>query len=269
MINRGGEQMPEEYGRLDILDIERRSVKVSLNGNDGDIFAGGNGINGDLALFRRDIANPNRHDQATIHLSGREGNAFLGGNGVDGELFLRNRDGVDRIYIDAGHADMWIGGNGRNGDIVMFPESATDIRDPDQATIRLTGGEGNLNLRGNIKFTSPVAIDDQLPGWSVEEGTTAAFQGSQRSGLVDFTHTHAEAAGDREKLLNVWIFNPELTDDSLVLLTAHAGAPCLYMVSELTSRHGICGGIGHFIHVRFAWKIVPDTRVRIKYYILN
>ena len=250
--------MPEEYGRLDILDIERRSVKVTLNGNDGDVFAGGNGKDGDLALFRRDVANPSRHNQATILLTG--------GNG---DIFLRNSDGVNRIHLDGAHADMWIGGSGRNGDIVLFPESAADIQHPERATLRLNGGQGDLELKGNIKFIAPVALDEQLPGWSVDEGTTAAFQGSQRSGLVDFTHTHAEAAGDREKLLDVWIFNPELTENSLVLLTCHSGAPCSYMVSELTHRHGICGGIGHFIHVRFGWKIAPDTRVKVKYYVLN
>lgn len=261
--------MPEEYGRLDILDSDRRSVKITLNGNDADLCAGGNGKNGDLALFRQDVINPDEHDQATIHLNGRDGNAVIGGNGSDGEIFLRTRDGVERLYLDAGHGDMWIGGNGRNGDIVLLPETATDLRDPAQATMRLTGGDGTLHLRGNIKFTSPVASDEQLAIWSADEGSTAAFQGSQRSGLVDFTHSHPAAAGDREKLMALWIFNPMLSGNSFVLLTAHAGAPCSFMVAELTRPHSTCGGVGRYIDIRFSWKIAPERRVTIKYYIIN
>lgn len=261
--------MLREDEKIEILDRDRISIKITLNGDDADIFAGGNGKNGDLVLFRHDITDPRDHNQATIHLNGRTGDALLGGNGVDGDIVLRNRAGNEMIRILAGSGDMWIGGNGRDGDILLFPRDATDIRDPDQSTIRLNGREGNLSLRGSINFTSPFASDEQLPGFSSDEGATAAFQGSQRAGIVDFVHRHPPAGGDREKLMTIWIFNSELTDNSFVLLTAFEGAPCTYMLSEMTERHSITGGIGRYIYIRFAYKINPDRRVRIKYYIIN
>lgn len=260
--------MSVHNGSVRIFDEDGRSVKITLSGDDADIFLGGNGKNGDLVLFRRDVTDHREHDRATIHLHGRDGDALLGGNGVDGDIVIRNREGNERIRILGGDGDIWIGGNGRNGDILLFPHNARNIRDPDQATLSLNGSEGNLNLRGNIKFTARVTSDRQLPGWSIDEGATAAFQGTQRAGLVDFTHTHPPARGDREKLREIWIFNPELDDESIVLLTAHEGAPCAYMVSE-TSHHSISGGEGHFINIVFTRKINPGNRVRIKYYIIN
>ncbi|UCG83544.1 MAG: hypothetical protein JSW38_01625 [Dehalococcoidia bacterium] len=188
--------MAEEYGTFEILDGAGISVKITLNGDDADIFAGGSGKNGDLMLFRQDTTDPRDYEQATIFLAGGKGDAILGGNGVDGDIVLRNRDGnnvisilagkqnivirdasgnnvielgkggnlylggggqdgdvvlrsgggITRIHLDAGYGDMWIGGNGRDGDIVLFPRGATDINDPDQATIRLNGGPGDIVL---------------------------------------------------------------------------------------------------------------------------
>ena len=260
--------MSVQNGSVRIRDSDGRSVKITLNGDDADIFLGGNGKNGDLILFRHDVTDHRGHNRATIHLDGRDGDLMLGGNGVDGDIVIRNREGNERIRILGGDGDIWIGGNGRNGDILLFPHNASNIHDPDQATISLNGSEGNLNLKGNIKITAPVTTDRQLPGWSIDEGATAAFQGTQRAGLIDFIHTHAQARGDREKLREIWIFNPELDDDSIVLLTVHEGAPCAYMVSE-TGHHAISGGEGHFININFIRKINPGNRVRIKYYIIN
>jgi hypothetical protein len=260
--------MSVEYGDVRIFDEGRRSVKITLSGDEADVFLGGNGKNGDLVLLRHDVRGHLGHEQSTIHLHGRNGDVLLGGNGVDGDIVLRNREGDQRILIQGGLGDLRLGGNGRDGDILLLPRGASNLRDPRQATISLNGRRGDLNLRGNIKFTSPVNLDEQLPGWSVDEGATAAFQGASRAGLINFVHS-SSARGERSKLREIWIFNPELDDDSIVLLTAHEGAPCNYMVKELERPHGISGGEGHYINVVFAWKINPENRVRIKYYIIN
>ena len=138
-----------------------------------------------------------------------------------------------------------------------------------QATIRLTSRRGNLHLSGTIYFHNPDTSDEYLSHWSVDSGTTAAFQGNSRSGLIDFTHTHAAAPGDREKLRSIWVFNSRLTDHSMILLTPSEGAPCVHMISELTTPHGISGGVGKFINIELYRKLDSGSRVRIRYQILN
>jgi hypothetical protein len=184
------------------------------------------------------------------------------------KIELKDDRDRNRIRLDADTGNIWAGGNGADGDLVIFPRGADDIDDASQATIHLDGDTGTLNLRGNIRFTAPVTPDRQLPGWSVDQGATAAFQGTRRGGLIDFTHTHPPAKGDREKLREIWIFNPEIDDQALVLLTVHQGAPAAFMVSHI-GRHSISGGEGHYINVEFTRKINPGNRIRIKYQIIN
>ena len=261
--------MATEYGVLEIYDERRHSRKISLNGNNGDILLGGNGYNGDLLLYHRGVSDASDHSQATIHLNGRDGDLVLGGNGTNGRIDLKNDDGVLRVKCDAYTGDLFIGSAGRDGDILLFPRGADNINDPNQATIRLTSRRGDLRLSGTINFNNPETPDEQLPGWSIDQGATSAFQGNSKTGLIDFTHTHPAAPGDREKLRQIWIFNSHLTDYSLILLTPHAGAPCFHSIGELTTPHSICDGVGKFINIELHRKLDPGSRVRICYQILN
>ncbi len=65
-----------------------------------------------------------------------------------------------------------------------------------------------------------------MPGFSVDEGCTAAFQGSQRFGVIDFTHKSA-SGGEWGKFREILIFNPVLHANSIVLVTPHTAARSL------------------------------------------
>ena len=56
----------------------------------------------------------------TVQIDG-SGNIFAGGNGSDGDLILRNGQGVDRVRLDANGANLFMGGSGADGDIVLYP----------------------------------------------------------------------------------------------------------------------------------------------------
>jgi hypothetical protein len=98
-----------------------------------------------------------------------------------------------------------------------------------------------------------------MPGFSVDEGCTAAFQGSQRFGVIDFTHKSA-SGGEWGKFREILIFNP--------VLHAHC-CPVAHMVSNMERRHSITGGIGRFINLHLIQKVSPGTRVRIVHWNLN
>lgn len=68
-----------------------------------------------------------------------------------GTLQLRGRDGKDHIYMEAQPPQhtasiLWIGGNGRPGDIVILAKGATS-RDANQAVIHLNGTTGDIVLQ--------------------------------------------------------------------------------------------------------------------------
>jgi hypothetical protein len=76
------------------------------------------------------------------------GNAWLGGNGADGDLVLfragGNNESLDQasIHLDGDGGNIFAGGQGADGDLVL---RATDGRD----RIRLDAGGGNAWLGGN------------------------------------------------------------------------------------------------------------------------
>lgn len=75
-------------------------------------------------------------------------NIFAGDGGDDGDLVLRSGGGGNRIRLDASGAVGWFGGNGANGDLVVFP-SAGNNSSTDQASAWIRGSTGNLRLGGN------------------------------------------------------------------------------------------------------------------------
>ncbi len=75
-------------------------------------------------------------------------NIFAGDGGDDGDLVLRSGGGEDRIRLDANGAAGWFGGNGANGDLVVFPSGGNNTS-TNQASAWLQGSGGNLFLGGN------------------------------------------------------------------------------------------------------------------------
>lgn len=253
-------------GKIEVRDTSGTDVRITLNGDSGNITAGHTGADGDLVLRSRDADPANR-----IHLDADKALISAGGRGQDGHLTLKSGgdNPRDRMRLDAGKGNIWVGGNDADGDIVIFPKDATHREDVAEATMHLDGDTGNINLQGGLVPKGRPARDELLGGYSVDEGASSHFQGSQRYGVIEFTHTHDPARGDREKLMRVLIFNPLLHDNSIVFVTPHTGTPCSHSVGELDRPLSHTPGRGHYIALHMTPTVEPGTRVRMVYWIMN
>lgn len=168
-------------------------VRASLRGADGDLFLGGHGVNGNLVMHPSSVNSVVSSTAATIlldagnssltirdnmarnriFLDGANGNIWMGGNGSDGDILLfppdatsydtpkavihldaggsslviRTADAKNRINLDGANGNIWLGGNGADGDLVIFPSSATNTTGTDQASIHLDGNAGDIILK--------------------------------------------------------------------------------------------------------------------------
>ncbi|MFT6267821.1 MAG: hypothetical protein ACJAVV_000620 [Alphaproteobacteria bacterium] len=151
---------------------------VASLGSNGNLSLGGTGSDGDITL--KDSNNRNRiridadaqrlrilatNGETVVDL-GRNGNLALGGGGnSDGDLALKDSSGNNRINFDAQNHEMIIrdasnsvigslgrnanlrlGSNGHDGDILLYPSSAANHAD-NAATIHLDGNAGDIILR--------------------------------------------------------------------------------------------------------------------------
>lgn len=154
-------------------DITLRSdgkdrLRLGANSN---AWLGGNGADGDLVLFAANGDNVTV-DRSTIHLDGSGGNVWVGGNGADGDILilpssakkhdtaqatidlggdegkiLMRADGKSRMLLQ-NNGNIWLGGNGAGGDIVIFPPGQSlDGADASKASIHLDGDAGDIILR--------------------------------------------------------------------------------------------------------------------------
>ncbi|HKC44410.1 MAG TPA: hypothetical protein VKC64_11315 [Burkholderiales bacterium] len=80
-------------------------------------------------------------------LDGTLGWCWLGGKGKTGALLLRNGSTQTVIELDAGAGNVYVGGNGAKGDILVFPASVTDNTDGSKASVHLDGGVGAIFLK--------------------------------------------------------------------------------------------------------------------------
>lgn len=147
-----------------VLRANNGQNRIRLDAGGGNVWLGGNGADGDVVLFRSGGDNVTLA-QATIHLDGQGGNIFAGGSGADGDVVLRANNGQDRIRLDAGGGNIWVGGNGADGDIVLFA-SGGDNTTLSQATIHLNGDAGDIILQ-NADCAEDFRVacaDEALPG---------------------------------------------------------------------------------------------------------
>lgn len=144
--------------------------RIRLDAARANAWLGGNGASGDVVVFSADGDNVNA-EQATVRLEGRRGNIFAGGNGTVGELILRDSDGADRIRLTSNDGNIWLGGNGIDGDLLVFAATG-DNATLAEATIRLNGDAGDIILQNadcaeDFEVEDPAALD---PGTVVEIG---------------------------------------------------------------------------------------------------
>lgn len=166
-------------------------MPISIDNATNNIVAGGGGQDGDISLLAPDGSN-------RIRLDAQSGNFWLGGNGADGDLllytssgdnattadssiyldggnsriFMRSSDGQDRIRLESGGANIWVGGNGADGDLLLFAASG-DNSTAGEATIHLNGQEGDIILR-NADCAEDFPIENAR---SVEPGTVLVIGG--------------------------------------------------------------------------------------------
>jgi hypothetical protein len=136
------------------------SDRIRLDAGGGNFWLGGNGASGDLVLFNSSGDNATTGD-ASIYLDG--GNS---------RIFMRSSDGQDRIRLDAGGGNIWVGGNGADGDLVLFAASG-DNSTTAEATIHLNGEAGDIILR-NADCAEDFPIENAS---SVEPGTVLVIGG--------------------------------------------------------------------------------------------
>ncbi len=159
-------------GTITISDSNGKP-KMRLTGLQGNIFCGGNGVDGDVVLFKNNGDNTTA-TQASIFMDAQRGAYYGGSNGVAGKIFLQpatstaNNDinqahiqldaehnrlafkvlGKDRVRIEGGGANMYLGGNGADGDIVVFRKTG-DNQTLSHAVLHFDGDGGNLWIGGN------------------------------------------------------------------------------------------------------------------------
>lgn len=148
--------------------------RVHLDAGGGNGWFGGSGSDGDLVLLPTSGENGQLAD-ATIHLDGQGANIYAGGHGADGDLVLRSSGGQNRIRLDAGQSNIWLGGNGTDGDLVLFPSSG-DNATLAQATIHLDGQSGDIVLQ-NADCAEDFDVAD---GEALEPGTVVALDEEAR-----------------------------------------------------------------------------------------
>ena len=112
--------------------------RVNIETDKGNLWLGGNGADGDLVLFPQSATNTRNTAQATVHVSGDEG-----------LVVIKNTAGQERIRIEGAHGNLRIGGNGADGDLLLYPAGATALGETAPATVHLDADNGNAWVGGN------------------------------------------------------------------------------------------------------------------------
>ncbi len=120
---------------------ELAQATIHLRAIDGTICAGAGGQDGTLLLLTPD------GKSATIQLQGAKSTVSVGGGGHPGELQLLDpTGGTPWIRLVASDAYAALGGNNVFGRIGLFPTTATNNGNGNQATIFLNGETGDIVL---------------------------------------------------------------------------------------------------------------------------
>lgn len=115
-------------------------VRVFVDGRNGNITLGGDGQRGQLILNDGGaLTMRNENDQPTVNLSGNAANLWLGGGGVDGDVVVRDQNGEERVHLN--------GGTHGNAD----PDHVRAFIDGQNGLITLGGDgtSGKITLRGH------------------------------------------------------------------------------------------------------------------------
>ncbi|MGH3918362.1 MAG: hypothetical protein ACRDSG_04885 [Pseudonocardiaceae bacterium] len=121
--------------RFDLIQLPSQGgVTIELDGSKANIYAGGQGAQGDIAL-------QDEQGRQTVHIDGGGGNLTLGGNGSQGDIALQDEQGNQSVHIDGGGGNLTLGGGGYEGDIGLQDAGG-------RQTIHVDGGDANLTMGG-------------------------------------------------------------------------------------------------------------------------
>ena len=119
---------------------------VHLKDGTGDLRIKFNAVDGTLLIYPDGKGAAPAEGAASARLLGSKGDLLLGGGGTYGFLGLYTPTGLSRIRLFAQQARFYLGGNGADGDLMVFPAGG-DNANPDGATIWLQGSSGDISLR--------------------------------------------------------------------------------------------------------------------------
>lgn len=155
--------MSEQMKELKIVDASGRVIfhidgkgKVQIKNEDGKLYS----IFQPSMLLMYDTVSGNNNRlsiniNALAHIlslnneAGTRSTVEL--DGKNNEMRLRLNNGKDTFWLDGKQANIWLGGNGRDGDIILFP-AGTNVGNygninAKSSTIHLDGQSGDITLR--------------------------------------------------------------------------------------------------------------------------
>ena len=139
--------------KIEAKDNATNQVTITLDGDTGDISAGANGKDGDLILKTSSNTERIRLDADSGGITCRSAAqvAVFIVNGNTGEVTLQGINapghGLPRISFEPGGANIWVGGNGQDGELMLFHKNETANKDVSKAAIHLNGNTGDIILK--------------------------------------------------------------------------------------------------------------------------
>ena len=151
---------------------------IGLEGEHGRVTAGGRTRDGEVLVRDGDDREIIRLDaeHGRLSIRNREGVRLLDFVAEEGELRLRRPDGGLVGVVECDGANIRLGGRGADGDILLFPADANDLRTDGRATLHLSGDTARAELgargrAGSVRLRSEV--DETTVELSGADGSAA------------------------------------------------------------------------------------------------
>lgn len=170
-----------------VIRNDQSDPTIHLSNDNGNVRAGGNGTDGDLALYSAQVEPHWAHWDARVWLDAQTGNGLLGGSGVDGDLMLfpddaslpRNAKSADEatVWLDGGYGNVMAGGNNKNGALALF-RADQEVNSPfARAEIVANAASGTVAIRN-----SAYVVEFSSAEGNISPGTLVSIN---ESGLVE------------------------------------------------------------------------------------
>jgi len=118
---------------------------IRFDATQADLFVGGYEAGGDIRLFAKGAINTDT-SEASVHIRGSS------------PAFAMNVAGKPRARLDGVNSDLWLGGNGAKGDVVLF-DLGGDNKTEAEATVHIKGANGEIVLRDSANHQPRARLD--------------------------------------------------------------------------------------------------------------